>query len=82
VIAEIYGPKGRIHYRRPVGDPLIKEAMITPGYAVLYVTRETQERTGVCTWCGGTRVEEVRIAYSDKIDKPCRYCGDHTEQKS
>lgn len=79
MIAEIYGPTGRIHYRRPVGDPLIAEALQTPGYSVNYVTIETREQPGVCSWCGGSQIEMMRIADGDKIDKPCRYCG---EEKS
>jgi hypothetical protein len=76
MIAEIYGPTGRIHYRRPVGDPLIDEALATQGYAVVYVERETIERRGICSWCGGSGIEERRVAGSDKSDDPCRYCGD------
>lgn len=43
LIAEIVGPSGRVHYRRPVGDSLIGEALRTPGYRVRYVTSETVE---------------------------------------
>lgn len=43
LIAEIIGPSGRVHYRRPVGDPLVAEAERTPGYRVRYVTKETIE---------------------------------------
>ncbi len=43
MIAEIIGPSGRVHYRRPAGDPLIAEALRTPGYSVRYVEKETVE---------------------------------------
>lgn len=36
-IAEIIGPSGRVHYRRPVDDPLVEEAKKTPGYSVRLV---------------------------------------------
>ncbi len=75
MLVEIYGPSGRIHYRRPVGDPLVEEAIRTPGYAAVYVERETVETPGVCTWCGGSGIEEERLADCDKRDHPCRYCG-------
>jgi hypothetical protein len=32
--AEIFGPDRRVHYRRPVNDPMIAEAIRTPGYYV------------------------------------------------
>ena len=76
MLAEIYGPSGRIHYRCPVGDPLVSEAMTTPGYAVVYVERETVEKPGACTWCGDSGIEEMRTADADKVDLPCRYCGE------
>jgi hypothetical protein len=31
---EIVGPSGEVHYRRPLGDPMIEEAICTPGYSV------------------------------------------------
>lgn len=37
MIAEIIGPNGRIHYRRPENDPLVTEARNTPGYSVRMV---------------------------------------------
>jgi len=37
MIAEIVGPTGRVHYRRPLGDKLIAEAEATPGYSVRVV---------------------------------------------
>lgn len=43
MIAEIIGPSGRVHYRRPVGHPMVKEAQNTPGYEVRFVDRETDE---------------------------------------
>lgn len=43
LIAEIVGPSGRVHYRRPAGDPLVDEAQRTPGYTVRLVERETVE---------------------------------------
>ena len=43
MIAEIIGPSGRIHYRRPPGDALVDEALRTPGYTVRLVETETQE---------------------------------------
>ena len=42
-IAEIVGPSGRVHYRRPIGDSLLAEAERTPGYRVRYVDKETVE---------------------------------------
>jgi hypothetical protein len=42
--AEIFGTDGRVHYRRPLGDPLIAEAEQTPGYSVRVVTKETKSR--------------------------------------
>jgi hypothetical protein len=32
--AEIFGPDHKVHYRRPVGDPMVAEAIRTPGYYV------------------------------------------------
>lgn len=43
MIAEIIGPSGRIHYRRPPDDPLVDEARATPGYSVRLVEVETVE---------------------------------------
>lgn len=34
MIAEIIGPSGIVHYRRPADDPLVEEARHTPGYSV------------------------------------------------
>lgn len=44
MIAEILGPSGRIHYRRPVDDPMVDEARRTPGYTVRFVEDETIEQ--------------------------------------
>jgi hypothetical protein len=38
--AEIIGTDGKVHYRRPLGDPLIAEAEKTPGYTVRIITLE------------------------------------------
>ncbi len=43
MIAEIIGPDGRIHYRRPATDPAVDEARRTPGYSVRMVDSETIE---------------------------------------
>jgi hypothetical protein len=43
VIAEIIGPSGRVHYRRPVDDPLVEQARNTAGYSVRIVEVETVE---------------------------------------
>lgn len=43
MIAEIVGPSGRVHYRRPVDDPLVEQAKQTPGYSVRVVEKETVE---------------------------------------
>lgn len=43
MIAEIIGPDGRVHYRRPYGDPMVDEALKTPGYSVRIVDVETVE---------------------------------------
>lgn len=32
--AEIFGPDRKVHYRRPVDDPMVAEAIRTPGYYV------------------------------------------------
>lgn len=37
MIAEIIGPSGRVHYRRPPDDPMVEEARRTPGYSVRMV---------------------------------------------
>lgn len=41
MIAEILGPSGRVHYRRPPDDPMVEEARKTPGYSVRIVEIET-----------------------------------------
>lgn len=41
MIAEIIGPSGKVHYRRPVDDPLIEEAKRTPGYTVRFVPEKS-----------------------------------------
>ena len=41
MIAEILGPTGRVHYRRPVDDPLVEDAKKRPGYSVRFVEQET-----------------------------------------
>lgn len=43
MIAEFLGSSGRVHYRRPPGDPLIEEARNTPGYSVRMVEEATKE---------------------------------------
>lgn len=43
LIAEIVGPSGRVHYRRPPDDPLVEQARHTPGYTVRLVEKETIE---------------------------------------
>lgn len=43
MIAEIVGPNGRVHYRRPPDDPMVEEAKRTPGYSVRLVEHETVE---------------------------------------
>ena len=43
MIAEILGPSGRIHYRRPPDHPLCDEARQAPGYTVRLVETETVE---------------------------------------
>jgi hypothetical protein len=35
-IVEIVGTDGKVHYRRPEGDPMIDEAKRTPGYSVRF----------------------------------------------
>lgn len=37
MIAEIIGPSGKVHYRRPENDPMVQEARQTPGYSVRIV---------------------------------------------
>ena len=41
MIAEIVGPDGRVHYRRPADDAMIDEARQTAGYSVRFVENET-----------------------------------------
>lgn len=41
MIAEIVGPSGQVHYRRPLGDKLIAEAEATPGYSVRIVPEDS-----------------------------------------
>lgn len=36
MIAEIIGADGKVHYRRPFGDPAIEESRKTPGYSVRF----------------------------------------------
>lgn len=43
MIAEIIGPSGRVHYRRPTDDPMVAEARQTPGYSVRIVCAEDDE---------------------------------------
>jgi hypothetical protein len=43
MIAEIIGPSGRVHYRRPPDDPAVDEARQTLGYSVRIVEHETVE---------------------------------------
>lgn len=46
-LAEIVGPSGRVHYRRPADDPLVLEAYDAPGYSVRYVDTETVEPVSI-----------------------------------
>lgn len=43
-IAEIFGPDGRVHYRRPPDDPMIEDARNTPGYSVRFVSSNPNRR--------------------------------------
>jgi len=36
-LAEIIGPSGRVHYRRPIDHKMVAEAKTTPGYSVRIV---------------------------------------------
>ena len=63
MIAEIVGPSGRVHYRRPTGDPLVSEALRTPGYSVRYVESETVEPPYV----PNTEQEANEDAYRDRV---------------
>src|SRR5690348_11217643 len=38
--AQIIGPDGKVHYRRPEGDPMCDEATRTPGYSVRLIDAE------------------------------------------
>lgn len=53
MIAEILGPSGRVHYRRPPGDPMVEEARNTPGYSVRMVENETREAPEAQQGMGG-----------------------------
>lgn len=63
MIAEIVGPSGRVHYRRPPDDPLVEEAKRTPGYSV----RLLQE----CPVCEGSGFSGYGTGYDDV----CSECG-------
>jgi hypothetical protein len=43
MIAEIVGPDGRVHYRRPPDDPMVEQAKRLAGYSVRLVESETPE---------------------------------------
>lgn len=62
MIAEIIGPSGRVHYRRPVDDPLVEEARKTPGYSVRFVKIETVEHPI------SHEVEDVRDSFTNEMD--------------
>ncbi|WP_341893792.1 hypothetical protein [Ferrovibrio terrae] len=64
-IAEIVGPSGRTHYRRPPGDPLVAEAERTNGYSVRYVDQETEDRTFIVS-VDGYADSEFRAISRDK----------------
>jgi hypothetical protein len=76
VIAEIIGPSGRVHYRRPIGHPLIAEALKTPGYSVRYVERETVEPVKARDWQRKGRVMELVV---EDAERRIRFYGDRIE---
>lgn len=56
MIAEILGPDGRVHYRRPPDDPMVEEAKRLGGYSVRLVEAETVEFSRDVTWA---RLQEL-----------------------
>jgi hypothetical protein len=71
MIAEIVGPTGRVHYRRPIGDKLIAEAEGTPGYSVRIV-REDSYDVGHGFRFHGSKGDEVHSKLKRAISKPTR----------
>jgi len=71
MIAEIVGPSGRIHYRRPTDDPLVAEAQDTPGYTVRIVKEETVERPAIelCLGCN-REIDRRRLADCHPLGTP------------
>lgn len=60
---DIWGPNGAHHYCRPVGDPIIEEAVNTPGYTVtdqkLYRNLITDRKGGdISEWPSDLQVRE------------------------
>jgi hypothetical protein len=68
MIAEIIGPLGRVHYRRPLSDPMVEEARRTPGYSVRIVEREPHEMRG-----GPTEADPER-PYCKPDQSCCDFC--------
>lgn len=57
---EVIGPEGKVHYRRPDGDPIEQEALRTPGYSVRHV-KEVEELVAM----GGKFYEIEGISFCD-----------------
>ena len=54
MIAEILGPDGKVHYRRPENDPMVEEARRTPGYSVRLVAESpVLTELEIAALCGG-----------------------------
>lgn len=45
----------------------------------LMVCQKCDDVRDICHVCGGTGVEEMRVAYSDMVDIPCRECASRNE---
>ena len=61
-IAEIIGPSGAVHYRRPPNDPLVTEARATLGYSVRIVNLGPSEIDD-CPMCGKEKLLRHAIGY-------------------
>ena len=64
MMAEIIGPDGRAHYRRPVDHIDVTEALVTPGYTVELVEANACERKS--DGSGGIRAADLRQLHNLK----------------
>jgi protein gp37 len=71
-LVEVVGPGGKVHYRRPAGDPLIGEAIARPGYSV----RGARDIHWVI--CGGENASNARPmhpAWARQLRDQCQSAG-------